>query len=146
MEKTQTTFMVAMTKRGRDPIWRTDDGPPFILEADGETIRKVPWWRWWRGYGPGIRRLPPPHLTYTQVAAAHHKSTLLLKALREGPVILNKGIMKAANGKVIMTKAIAGTVIHWMESCGMVFHKTPMKGGRVKIDLDVERTRKNKFK
>lgn len=137
------TFMIARSKRG-EPIWQTNrKGRPFIIEPDGITKRNVGAFWWWP-WGPSkLRHLPKPHLTYTQVAVANEKSKLILRALRNGPIYLEKGFLKGRDGKIITTKSISRIVLHWLEGCGVVLKRTPMRGGRVMLDIDVDATNKN---
>lgn len=139
VQLSEETVMVGRTPEG-DPVWRHAGGQPFIIEH-GEEMQFL-WWRWnWCWWT--FRRLPEPHLTYGQVATANEKSKIILRALRNGPIHLEKGFLKGRNGKILTTKAISRVVLHWLEGCGVVLTKEKLKSGRIRIDIDVEATNKN---
>ena len=135
--------MVARTKKG-DPVWQTNrKGRPFILESNGVTKRPLGplwWWRWWPS---SLRRLPMPHLTYSQVAVANEKSKDILRALRAGPIYLERGFLKGRNNRIITTKAVSRIVLHWLEGVGVVLTRRELRDGRIELDINVEETNKN---
>jgi hypothetical protein len=136
----QKTMMVGRTLAG-DPVWRTDKGPAFTIGSD-DCKRRVRWpFRWPRKWG--YRRLKAPHLNYLQVEVASEKSKAILAALRNGHLKEKKGFIYNRAGRMVMTKAMAGVVMHWMQACGIVLTRTPTAVGDFIIDLDVEATRKN---
>ena len=149
VRRPQTTMMIARTDKG-DPVWQTDGkGRPFIIDhKDGQTIIPVGrfWrWKWWPLKGR-VRMLPEPHLSWHQVANANEKGKIILKALRNGPIYVEKGFLKGRDRKILTTRAVTGVVLHWLEGCGVVFTKRPLKDGRIQIDIDVEATNKNNVK
>ena len=135
--------MIARSALG-EPIWQTNHkGRPFIIEPDGVTKRNVGafwWWPWWPSK---LRRLPAPHLSYTQVAVANEKSKLILRALRRGPIYLEKGFLKGRDNKIITTKSVSRIVLHWLEGCGVVLTRKTLRDGRILLDIDVDATDKN---
>jgi hypothetical protein len=134
------TLMVGVT-RDADPVWQTDNGRPFILD-ENKDVKLVKWrWRWPRRWA--YRRLKKPHLSYAQVAVANEKSKVILSGLRNGPLKMKNGFVYNRANRVIMTKAIARVVLHWMAGCGFVFKSTPTSGGYTLLDLDTEATTKN---
>lgn len=138
----QKTLMVGRTWEG-DPVWRTDDGPAFTISSDDGSKRRVRW-PFARPRKWGYRRLPSPHLNYIQVEVAVEKSRSVLAALRNGPLKEKKGLIYSRANRVVMARAMAEVVMHWMTGCGIVLTRTPTKGGVTLIDLDVEATKKNK--
>lgn len=136
-------MMIARTRDG-DPVWRVNGkGRPFIIEEDGQTMRRLGclWRLGWR-----MRFLPPPLLSYHQVSVALVKSKTILKALARGPIYLERGFLKGSNGQLLTTSSMSAPVLHWMEGCGFVFTRETSDTGRVRIDIDVRGTRKNKVK
>ena len=128
-----------------DPVWRTNNkGRPFLI-VDGDKMKKLRWpfprlWKWGWGYIP----CPKPHLTWAQVANANERGQKLLKQLRNGPIYEKKGFLYNRAGKVIMTRAIAQIVLHWMEGLGWVLtREAGDKKGFTKVDVDVEASLKN---
>ena len=132
------TMMVGRTRAG-DPVWSTNGGKPFLL-PDGDEMAPVKWWWWPWSY----RRMPEPHLSWMQVAAANEKSKKVLKALRKGPIYIDRGFLKGQDGRIITTRAITRVMLHWMEGNGFVFTRQKLSDGRVRVDIDIETTRKNK--
>jgi hypothetical protein len=131
--------MVGRTKEG-DPVWKHAGGKPFLILNKTE-VHYLAWgwdWCWWT-----YRRLPAPHLSYGQVATANEKGRTLLQALRNGPVILRKGFIYSRSNRLLLTKATAEVVLHWMTGNGFVFTYEPMENGSVRIDLDAAATRAN---
>ena len=135
------TKMIGRTKEG-DPVWRRWRERPFLIVNKGQEIQPMgPLW-WWP-WPPRFRRLPEPHLSYGQVATANEKGRKILRALRQGPIYLEKGFLKSRSGQLLCSKVISKVVLHWLEGCGVALYRVKLKDGRTKIDIDVEATEKN---
>ena len=145
-------FMVGLTA-SNDPVWRVRPprskkyaGWPFTIAPDGHTMVPVGplWWVPIRRVS-GIRWIDAPHLDFRQVAVANTKSKAILKALRNGPLMLQRGLLKTRAGKVIATRATSAIVLSWMESAGtVVLVREQLIDGRIRIDLDFNSMQRNK--
>jgi hypothetical protein len=136
------TKMVGRTRQ-KDIVWRTDNGPLFIIPSAGADPVKLTWWqrlptRW------GYRRSAAPHMDFSQAAVANEKGKHILKALRKGSLKEKKGFLYGRDNRPVMTRAMASVVLHWLDGCGVVIKRTPIHGGYTLLDLDVDATQKNR--
>ncbi len=145
----QEAMMIGRTKLG-DPVWHMTDGlRPFVIDPKTKVVRRMGL-LWRRVYLKRLpkrwlpfRPLPKPHLNYGQVATATELSSIILGALRNGPIFLVKGFLKGRDGRILTTRTISEVVLHWLSGCGVVLLRRELPDGRTEIDVDAEATNAN---
>lgn len=126
------SLMIGITRKN-DPVWRNHKKQLYVF-ADGKLSRL----RWWKPSRWRFRKLPEPWLNYDQVATAQHKSSIVLKALRDGPMFAKRGLLYDRANRVVTTTHMTAILLHWMEGCGFVFVRTPINKNTTRVDIDLE--------